>query len=125
MMGIIKSVHIFCAVISIGGFIGRGVLMIKGSPRLSARWLKITPHVNDTLLLVTAILLASQWGWSALQMPWLQAKIIALLVYIVLGTLALRPGRSRSVRIMSWLAAITTFAYIVLVAITRNPLLLV
>lgn len=123
-MGIAKLIHISCALISISGFVGRGILMIKGSPLLTARWVKVLPHINDTILLVAAIVLASQWGWSALQMPWILAKIIALLVYISLGMLALKPGRSLSVRTTAWLAAIVTFAYIVTVAVTKNPFLI-
>jgi uncharacterized membrane protein SirB2 len=119
-MGIIKTIHIVCALLSISGFVGRGILMIKGSPLLKARWVKVSPHIIDTVLLVSAITLASQWGWPALQMPWLLAKIIALLLYIVLGSLALRPGRPQSIRIFAWLSAIIIFAYIVLVAMTKN-----
>lgn len=92
---------------------------------LSVRWIKITPHINDTVLLVSAILLASQWGWAALQLPWLWAKVVALVVYIILGTLALRAGRNQTVRISAWLAAILIFAYIVSVAITKNPLVVI
>ena len=99
--------------------------MIRESPLLSARWIKILPHINDTVLLVSAIILASQWGWSAVQMPWLLAKIIALLVYIALGMLALKKGRNKTVRISAWIAAIFTFAYIVSVAITKKPLVIV
>jgi len=120
----IKTLHITCAMLSLCGFSGRGILMIRQSPALYARWLKITPHINDTVLLVSAILLASQWGWSALQMHWILAKIIALLVYITLGTIALRAGRSQSIRITAWLAALATFGYIVSVAITKNPLVI-
>ncbi|WP_455199118.1 SirB2 family protein [Kaarinaea lacus] len=123
-MSTIKLIHVVCALLSISGFIARGILMIRGSSLLSARTVKVLPHVNDTVLLVTAIVLASQWGWSALQMPWLLAKIIALLAYIALGMLALKPGRSQSVRISAWLAAIITFAFIVSVAVTRNPLVI-
>ena len=121
-MGIVKIIHMVCALLSISGFVARGILMIKDSPLLTARWVKVSPHIIDTVLLVSAILLASQWGWSALQMPWLLAKIMALLIYIVLGSLALRPGRPQSVRISAWLAAIVTFAYIVSVAMTKNTL---
>ena len=121
-MDTIKTIHVVCALLSISGFIGRGLLMIKGSPLLTVRWVKVTPHIIDTALLISAIYLASQWGWSALQLPWLLAKIMALLIYIVLGSLALRPGRSQSVRISAWLAAIATFAYITSVALTKNPL---
>ena len=98
--------------------------MIKGSSLLTARWVKLSPHVIDTVLLTSAIILASQWGWSALQMPWLMAKITALLIYIALGALALRPGRPQSIRVTAWLAAIITFGYIVLVATTKTPFVL-
>jgi len=121
-MGIVKSIHIVCALLSISGFVARGILMINSSPLLTARWVKVSPHIVDTVLLISAIVLASQWGWSALEMPWLLSKIMALLIYIVLGSLALRPGRPQSVRISSWVAAIAVFAYIVSVALTKNPL---
>ena len=124
-MGTIKIIHVTCALLSISGFVGRGILMIRDSSLLRARWVKVLPHINDTVLLVSAIMLASQWGWSALQMPWLMAKIIALLLYIALGTLALKPGRSQPIRTLSWLAAIVTIAYIVSVAITKKPFLIV
>lgn len=124
-MGTVKLIHIFCALLSISGFVFRGMLMIRDSSLLRARWVKISRDVVDTVLLVTAIMLASQWGWSALQIPWVLTKIVALLVYIALGILAMKPGRSKSVRITFWLAAIATFAYIVSVAVTKNPLLVV
>ena len=123
-MGIVKSIHIVCALLSISGFVARGILMINSSPLLTARWVKVSPHIVDTVLLISAIVLASQWGWSALEMPWLLSKIMALLIYIVLGSLALRPGRPQSVRISSWVAAIAIFAYILSVALTKNPLVM-
>ena len=121
----IKTIHMICALVSIGGFFARGVLMIKDSPLLQARWLRIMPHVNDTVLLVAGITLATQWGMAALQLPWLWAKIIALLLYIYLGMLALHPGRAKSRRISAWVAALVVFAYIVTVAVTRNPLVFI
>jgi uncharacterized membrane protein SirB2 len=117
----IKFVHVVCAVLSGSGFFVRGILMLRESSYLQTRALKITPHVVDTLLLLSAIILASQWGWAALQMPWLLAKIIALLLYIVLGVVALRAGRSKPVRVAAWLAAMLVFAYIVAVAVSKSP----
>ena len=121
----VKQVHIVCALLSGSGFIYRGILMLRGSPLLRARLMKIAPHVVDTVLLISAISLASQWGWAALEMPWLLTKIVALLIYIVLGAIALRRGRTKRVRATAWLAALGVFAYIVAVAITKNPLVLV
>lgn len=122
MMATVKIIHVVCALLSISGFVGRGILMIQESALLTARWLKIAPHVVDTLLLVSAIVLASQWGLAAFDMPWLWAKVIALLLYIGLGVVALRAGRTRAMRISAWVAAIAVFAYIVSVAISKNPL---
>lgn len=124
-MDIIKIIHVSFALLSISGFFARGVLMIRGSDLLQRRWIKTAPHMVDTVLLLSAVILASQWGFAALSMPWLQAKIGALLVYILLGVIAIRPGQSKPVRITAWLAAMLTFAYIVSVAITKNPLVFV
>jgi uncharacterized membrane protein SirB2 len=50
------------------------------------------------------------------------AKLIGLLVYIGLGMVALRPGRAKRVRAVAWVAALATVAWIISVAITKNPL---
>ena len=118
----IKWLHVACALLSGSGFFTRGILMIREPDWLQVRMVKIIPHVVDTLLLVSAIVLASQWGWAALQEPWLLAKIVALLVYIGLGMVALRLGRSKRVRVVAWLAAMFVFVYIVSVAVNKNPL---
>ena len=118
----IKVVHMGCAAISICGFFARGVLSLRGSPLLGARWLRVAPHVVDTVLLASALWLA----WQSAQLPfaqgWLTAKVLALIAYIVLGSLALRPGRSRAARATAFVLALGTFAYIVAVAFTRDPL---
>lgn len=123
-MGIIKTIHVSCALLSISGFFLRGLLMINESYLLQARITRIAPHIIDTALLISAIVLAAQWGWTALQQPWLIAKIIALLAYIGLGLIALREGRAMVVRIGAWLGAMAVFAYIVSVALTKNPYIL-
>lgn len=117
------SIHILTVVISISGFIFRGILRFRHSGLANARWLKILPHVNDTILLVSALLLLNQAGFSLLHTAWLQAKIIALFAYIILGFIAFRLGESEGVRLAAWLTAILVFSYIVGVALTKNPLL--
>jgi len=121
-MTLIKIIHMSFVLLSISGFFARGVLMIRDSGLLQQRWVKTVPHAVDTVLLLSAVILASQWGFAALGMPWLQAKIGALLVYILLGVVAIRPGQSKPIRIGAWLSAMLTFAYIVGVAVTKNPL---
>ena len=94
--------------------------MLNGSANLNLRWVKIAPHIVDTLLLASAITLAVQMHLSPLEHSWLLAKIIALLVYIGIGTVALKEGRSKPVRVSAWLLGLATFMYIVSVALTRS-----
>jgi uncharacterized membrane protein SirB2 len=117
----IKYLHVTCVVISITGFFLRGWLTFAGSPVMNRRWLKWAPHLNDTILLAAAIGLATMSGQYPFVAPWLTAKIVGLLAYILLGVVALRPGRPRGVRIAAWLAALAVFGYVVSVALTRSP----
>ena len=107
--------------LSITGFVLRGVWMLQGSPLLKARATRILPHVVDTLLLGSAIALALRISQYPFVHAWLTAKVLALLVYIVLGSVALKHGRSRRVRVLSYGMALGVFLYIVAVAIARNP----
>jgi len=118
----VKSVHVLSAALSITLFVLRGAWMLQGSARLRRRWVRIVPHVVDTVLLGSAVALAWMSRQYPLVEPWLTAKVVGLLVYIGLGLVALRFGRSRRVRLWAWLAAIAVFAYIVAVAVTRHPM---
>ena len=121
--GLLKSVHILCAGLSVSGYIVRGVWMLQESPRLRARWVKITPHVIDTLLLVSAIALAIQVEQYPFVHGWVTAKVLALIAYIGLGSIGLKRGRTRTARLTAGIAALATFGYIVAVAVTRSPTL--
>jgi len=110
---VLKHLHATAATLSIAGFVLRYAWMIRGSPLLQARAAKVLPHIVDTVLLASAILLAVQAGVAPWSAGWLGFKVVALLVYIVLGTVALKRGRTRGVRIGAGAAAIAVFAAIV------------
>lgn len=118
---ILKTLHVSCAFISIGGFALRGWWMLADNPLLQRRPAKVLPHLVDTLLLGSAIAMLVLLGLSPLQQPWLLAKIAALLAYIGLGMVALRFGRDRFQRRMAYLAALCCAAYIVSVAYSHSP----
>lgn len=120
-MELLKTLHVGCAILSIAGFLLRGVWMLRDSPRLTARATRILPHINDSLLLVTAIALAAGIQQYPFVHAWLTAKVVALLLYIFLGAIALTYGRTRPQRIVAGLTALLVFAYIVAVALTRQP----
>ncbi len=116
------AVHVGTVFISITGFFVRGIWMMRSSPLLQRRWIKIVPHINDTFLLVSAIalvVLTSQYPGPA---AWINAKIIALVVYIVLGIIALNRGKTMQVRVLAWCGALVVYAYMVAVALSKNPL---
>ncbi len=95
--------------------------MLVDSPRLERPWVRIVPHVNDTLLLVSAVTMAALIQQYPFVDGWLTAKILALLAYIGLGTVALKRGRTKTVRIAAWIAALVVFGYIVSVALNHDP----
>lgn len=121
-MGILKTLHVTFAVLSFAGFFIRGIWMLKDSPLLTRRWVKISPQVVDTVLLVSAIALAVQMRFSPMAQPWLMAKIIALLVYIGVGLVALRFGGTKRIRLAAWLFGLLIFLYIVSVAMSKSAL---
>jgi uncharacterized membrane protein SirB2 len=122
-MNWVKIVHMTSVVISLGGFTVRGFWSTRDSFQLQKKWVKIAPHINDTILLLSGITLAVQIGQYPFIDAWLTAKMLALLVYILLGMVVLRSVISKPVKTLALLSAIAVFVYIVLVAKTRNPLL--
>lgn len=99
----------------------RGVWKLVMPSMLMQRWVKVVPHVNDTLLLVSALLLAASMGQYPFVNSWLTAKVLALIVYIGLGTAAFRLSKSPQGFLFWWILAVVVFAYIVSVAFTKNP----
>ncbi len=118
----LKALHVACAILSITGFAARGVLMLRDSPLLGKRWLRVVPHVVDTVLLASALWLAALIGQYPFVQGWLTAKALALVAYIVLGSIALKRGRTKSIRAAAFALALVAFLYIVSVALNRNPL---
>lgn len=117
----IKHLHVACAVLSGAGFLVRGVLMMRESPLLARRWIRVVPHINDTLLLAAALALTVLTGQYPFVAPWVTAKIFGLIGYILLGSVALKAGRTKRVRIVAWAGALTLLGYIVSVALAKDP----
>lgn len=118
----VKHLHLACVVLSITGFCLRGLLAWKKSALMDQRWMRILPHINDTILLVAALILTVLIGHYPFVDAWLTAKVFGLIAYIILGSLALRPGRRPRVRVAAGFAAVLVFSWIVSVAMTKHPL---
>ena len=118
----LRMIHITCVAIAAAGFLLRGAWMLGHSPLLDHRVTRTLPHINDTLLLGAAIGMVWIANLNPLDHPWLLAKLVGLMLYIVLGSIALRRGRTMQVRVLAFAGALATLGYIVAVALTRNPL---
>lgn len=121
VFGILKSIHVTCALLSICGFALRGYWVLSDDHRRDYRLAKVLPHLIDTLLLVSAVAMLFIWGASPFDLPWVIAKIVALLAYIGLGMVVMRFANSQEVRVTAYLAALAVVAYIVSVALSHSP----
>lgn len=122
MISLVLKLHLLTIVLSGAGFLLRGFWMMTDSPKLQMRWVKIFPHINDTILLLSGITLVVLTGLYPWEQPGLMAKIIALLVYVLLGTIALKRGKTKNQKIIAWFLAIIVFVYMVFVAKTHSPM---
>jgi uncharacterized membrane protein SirB2 len=121
---ILKYLHITCVILSGLGFSLRAWWMLRESPMLKARWVKIFPHVVDTVLLGSALIMAYLSAQYPFEQGWLTAKLFGLLTYIGCGTMALKRGKTRQMRIVFLTLAVISYVYIVSVALTRSPYIL-
>jgi uncharacterized membrane protein SirB2 len=118
----LKLAHMAAAALSLGLFALRGGWMLAESPLREARWTRVVPHVVDTVFLLTGIWLAIRIQQYPFVQPWLTAKVLGLVGYIILGSIALKHGSTKAIRAAAFVAALAVFAYIVGVARARHPL---
>lgn len=115
---IFKHLHMTAVALSGLLFMVRGLWLLQGSTQLQAKWVKITPHVIDTLLLVSAIAMLV----VAQQFPaWVHVKITLLIVYIGLGLMAFKKAKTQGQKLTFLLAAVAVYVFLISVALTKSP----
>lgn len=117
----IRYLHVTSVVLSGGLFAIRGALRAADLPIAIHRTVRFASYAIDTALLGSAILLAMVLHQYPLLNAWLTAKLLLLVVYIVLGSIAIKRGRTRSIRNCAFVAALAVFGLIVGVAWTHSP----
>ena len=117
----LKFVHISFAILSIAGFALRGFWMFRQSTNLDRAVVRIAPPVVDSVFLITGIWLLVLLQLNVAEQSWLIAKFVALVVYIVLGVIALRRGRTMQIRTAAFAAAVATYLYIAGAALNKSP----
>ncbi|WP_257385747.1 SirB2 family protein [Tahibacter caeni] len=118
----IKFVHIAAVIASGSLFALRGLLMLADSRWSRHALLRYTSYAIDTTLLTAALMLTTIIHQYPGAQSWLTVKVLCLVVYIVLGTFALKRGRTRGIRLACFIAAIAVYLFIVSVARAHHPL---
>ena len=114
----IKFFHLIFILLSISSFVGRVYLAEKRPEMLEQKWIKIGPHIINSLLLLTGFALVFQGSWLSGEYGWIVAKLIALLGYVGLGIVAIK--RQGELRWKAFAGAIACFVYIITVAASKN-----
>jgi uncharacterized membrane protein SirB2 len=118
---LLKDLHRGCALLSVTGFTLRWGAGLAQQAWVRGRAARTLPHLVDTVLLASALALAFGAGFTPANSPWLATKIVALLVYIGLGMVALSARRTRATRVAAGIAALLVFGHIVAVAFVKHP----
>lgn len=118
----LKHIHMLCALLSLMGFLIRTTWAFQGSSLLTRKPVKIAPHIIDTVFLLSAIGLVLTLKQYPFIHTWVSAKFFGLITYIVLGTLTLKRARNNQQRAVFFALSIATYAYIVMVARTKDAL---
>ena len=117
----IKLIHMGAAIVSGALFFVRGLALNLGGQWAMAAPVRYTTYAIDTVLLTAAIMLAAILHQYPFVHHWLTVKVVLLVVYIVLGTFALKRGKTASVRWVTWIAALMVYGFILSVARAHHP----
>lgn len=118
-----KHIHLLLVVLSVSFLIIRFAMSLKPAAILQHRFFKIAPHVIDTLLLLSAVMLMLTIHQYPFVHTWLTEKFLAVLAYIALGVMAFR-GRTAVIRWICFLGALGWLGLVIRVAITKQPVFL-
>ena len=118
----VKLTHVAAVGASGGLFFMRGAAAQLGAQWTMAAPLRYLSYSIDTVLLTAALMLSTMLHQYPFVDGWLTVKVLLLVVYIVLGSYALKRARTPAVRLVSWLGALAIFGFIISVAHTHDPL---
>ena len=117
-----KHLHLTAVGLSILLFILRFVWSQFDPAILQKKWLKIVPHIVDTVLLASAIWLCIILSQYPFVQSWLTFKVFGVIAYILLGLVALKRAKSTIGRWTAFIAALVVLMATAMVAVTKQPL---
>jgi uncharacterized membrane protein SirB2 len=123
---LIKQLHLLTVAITITLFLLRFYWQRSSSAMMMRRWVRILPHVNDTLLLITGVMLVmiTHFYPFSPQGSWLTEKLLGVIIYIALASVALsRRPRTDRTRWIAFIVALIALVIVIKLAVTKMPLL--
>jgi len=115
-------IHWLMAVLTIAVFVVQGVLALAAPGLVRHKAVRIGSHVIYTLLLVSAITLLVAYGWNPLDFTWIMLKILLLVLFIVFGIVAFRPGFAAPLRGAAWVAGAGCLLWAYSIAQAKAPI---
>ena len=115
-MIVIKHIHVVFVLLTFLSFSTRVYWMYADSPLLRNKAVKIIPHIIDTLLLLSGLVMAVMYYGAFYRQPWLVIKLFCVVIYIILGMVALKSGKTRAIRLSAAVGAWLVFFYIIYIA---------
>lgn len=123
MYEVVKHLHLSAMLLSVLLFLFRFVLTLKGATYLSKKWLKILPHIVDTVWLVSAIVLCVMLQQYPLTEGWVTEKLLAFIMYMLMVTISLKLAKTNLMRFVGLVGALSWLAYAGKVAVTKHAYL--
>ncbi|MCW0308498.1 MULTISPECIES: SirB2 family protein [Pantoea] len=123
---LIRNLHLLTVAVTISLFLLRFYWQRTGSAMLQRRWVRILPHINDTLLLLSgaSLVMITHFYPFSPQGSWLTEKLLGVIIYIALGSVALsRRPRSDRTRWIAFIVALIALVTIIKLALSKMPLL--
>jgi uncharacterized membrane protein SirB2 len=118
-----KHLHMTIAAVSVALFTLRFIWLLLGSDQLNKKWVKIAPHIIDTLLLLLGVMMAVKLVINPFEQLWLAEKILAIIAYIFTGYYTLKLARNNMFKVIGYLGALGWFMLIVRIAMTKQTVL--
>ena len=115
-----KHLHMTIAILSISLFTLRFVWTLMNSAQLEKKWVKITPHIIDTCLLLVGIGLWVSLSLNPLEQMWFAEKLLGVVAYIATGLYTLKFARNNMMRIFGYLGAISWVLLVAQAAMTKQ-----
>jgi len=117
-----KHLHLTAVALSILFFIFRFIWSQLDASALSKKWVKILPHIIDTVLLASAVWLCVILSQYPFANAWLTFKLVGVVLYIVFGLFALKKAKTTLSKWAFFIAAIAVLMATAMVAVTKQPL---